>query len=113
MENVFEGGECEMTRQARHTREKYVNMGFQEGVFAARQGHVQEGFDVGYTVGATRAFCQEFLRESGITECIDKYQAVLSMNEEIVDSMPDELGDLYQHIVDMLMNAAERSKQAQ
>ena len=94
-----------LDRQARHTRNKYVNMGFQEGIFAARQSHVQEGFDAGYRVAALRAFCREFLKQtggcghgSGEGEDQTRYQNIVT-DESVVESVPRELEDLYEHIL--------------
>lgn len=80
-----------LMREMARVRDRFRNLGYQEGLFHARTAHLQRGFDRGYEMGALHAFCQTFTDNvpiSGRTTLPSKQQ--LSPSQEGVHHLVDD-----------------------
>lgn len=105
---VEEGTDYDVLKsEARFTREKYRNMGFQQGVFASRQEYVQAGFDVGYRAGAVSSFCTSFLFEvSPDTQMLLSHFPKNFAMDNPTEGHLHELDDLHQQINSLITQAS-------
>lgn len=91
--------------EASHTREKYRNIGYKQGLFESRQSSVQKGFDAGFHTGAMQGFCETFL--DGITSELRPNLTMEDYCNEPNEVIPQALEDTRQYIETMIRSTIE------
>lgn len=84
------GYEDIIIRDGDSTRSKHMNIGYRRGVFEARQGNVQIGFDFGFEYGFKFAFASAFLSE---TNDLAIHRDLIKMEPSKYDHNLSEMGN--------------------